>query len=383
MTKKMRFYDKGERKKKKKSIKKNVKHAKPKVKTKKNEEFGGGSQDNIPSQEIVESEEEIPELKELEKNVLQYIVGQDEQVRQIITAIYRKLVFQTIKSNVLIIGNSGTGKTATVKQIVQLLGLPCTIEDATKYTQEGYYGADVNEMVFNLIENADYDIVKAQNGIIVIDEIDKKANSGDQHDVAGAEVLKSLLKIIEGSTVMVPTPDYFMGELIPFDTSNLIIIFMGAFPGLNRIRDLRLNKNSMGFARNEVKQGESTKFLKQDLVRYGLPEEFVGRIDTIIEMNKLAEKELVQILKQSKLSIFRTYEKELKRIGIELEYDQSLFAEIAKASLVLDTGARELSNTVNHIFEHIIYEVLANPEKYTKCILLPGIVEDNTKFELS
>ena len=181
---------------------------------------------------------------------------------------------------------------------------------------------------------------------------------------------------------MVPPPDY-MGELIPFDTSNLIIIFMGAFPGLSKIRDLRLNRNSMGFARTEVKQEGTKKYIKQDLVKYGLPEEFVGRIDTIVEMNTLGYQELVQILTQSKLSIFGRYEKELKRIGVELEYDPCIFEEIAKASLVLDTGARELSNTVNHVFEHVIYEVLANPEKYKKCVLLPGIVEDNTKFELS
>ena len=381
MTSKMRVYDKGESKTKKKR-KKKVTPAKPKIKTKKKKEFDGSSTTEKQGQEAINSEEKIPELKELEQDVLKYIIGQDQQVRQIITGIYRSLVFPTIKSNILVIGNSGTGKTATIKQIAQMLGLPCTIEDATKYTQEGYYGADVSDMIFNLIESADDDIAKAWNGIIVIDEIDKKANSGDQHDVAGVEVLKSLLKIIEGTTVMVPPPDY-MGELIPFDTSNLIIIFMGAFPGLSKIRDLRLNRNSMGFARTEVKQEGTKKYIKQDLVKYGLPEEFVGRIDTIVEMNTLGYQELVQILTQSKLSIFGRYEKELKRIGVELEYDPCIFEEIAKASLVLDTGARELSNTVNHVFEHVIYEVLANPEKYKKCVLLPGIVEDNTKFELS
>lgn len=381
MTSKMRVYDKGESKTKKKR-KKKVTPAKPKIKTKKKKEFDGSSTTEKQGQEAINSEDKIPELKELEQDVLKYIIGQDQQVRQIITGIYRSLVFPTIKSNILVIGNSGTGKTATIKQIAQMLGLPCTIEDATKYTQEGYYGADVSDMIFNLIESADDDIAKAWNGIIVIDEIDKKANSGDQHDVAGVEVLKSLLKIIEGTTVMVPPPDY-MGELIPFDTSNLIIIFMGAFPGLSKIRDLRLNRNSMGFARTEVKQEGTKKYIKQDLVKYGLPEEFVGRIDTIVEMNTLGYQELVQILTQSKLSIFGRYEKELKRIGVELEYDPCIFEEIAKASLVLDTGARELSNTVNHVFEHVIYEVLANPEKYKKCVLLPGIVEDNTKFELS
>lgn len=261
------------------------------------------------------------------------------------------------------------------------MGIPCTIEDATKYTQEGYYGADVEEMVFNLLQNADNDFSKAWNGIIVIDEIDKKANSGDQHDVAGVEVLKSLLKIIEGTTIMVPSPDY-MDDPIPFDTSNLIIIFLGAFPGLEKIRDMRLNRKQFGFAPMEASQGGTKKYLKQDLVKYGMPEEFVGRIDTIIEMNSLGVNELTTIIQKSKLSIFKRYKKELKRVGITLEYDDKLFGEIAKASLELDTGARELSNTVNYIFEDIIYKVLSNPDKYSKCRLLEGIVEDNTKYEL-
>ena len=379
MAGKQRVYDKQEKKRTKRKEKKNVRPAKTKLKKKKVTEDEKKSQNfgSMPTKD-----EELIGLEDLEQDVLQYIIGQDEQVRQIITAIYRSMLFLTIKSNVLIIGNSGTGKTATVKQIAQTLGVPCTIEDATKYTQEGYYGADVDEMIYNLIENADQDISKAWNGIIVIDEIDKKASSGEQHDVAGVEVLKSLLKIIEGTTIMVPPPD-FMGDPIPFDTHNLTIIFMGAFPGLNRIRDLRLNRNSMGFAHSEVAKGGSTKYLKQDLVKYGLPEEFVGRIDTIVEMNNLGYQELVQILKKSKLSIFKRYEKELKRLGIKLEYDDELFESIARESLTLDTGARELSNTVNYIFERIIYDVLTNPDKYSKCILLPEIVKDNTMYELS
>lgn len=340
------------------------------------------STDETTGEEESLEEQELIGLKELENDVLQYIVGQDEQVRRIVTAVYRALVFPSIKSNILIIGNSGTGKTATVKQIAQILDIPCTIEDATKYTQEGYYGSDVNEMIYNLIEAADDDIAKAWNGIIVIDEIDKKASSGELHDVAGVEVLKSLLKIIEGTTIMVPPPD-FVGELISFDTSNLIIIFMGAFPGLNKIRDTRLNKNSVGFAQTKVEAGGKTKILKQDLVKYGLPEEFVGRVDTIVEMNNLGHQELVEILRKSKLSIFRRYIEEFKRVGITLEYDDDLFESIARASLTLDTGARELTNTVNYVFERIVYDILTNPDKYSKCKLLPGIVDDNTRYELS
>lgn len=391
MTKKKRIYCKKEKAQKKKSVK-----PKEKRKIRKKEKFGSGSgsgsgpgpgpKDKPVAEEVIEPnstvEEQIIGLNELENKVLQYIVGQDEQVRQIITAIYRARTFLTIKSNVLIIGKSGTGKTATIKQIAQFLDVAYTIEDATKYTQEGYYGSDPVEIVYNLIRSAEDDFYKAYNGIIVIDEIDKKSASGMEHDVAGVEVLKSWLKIIEGTTVYIE-PEDFISEPVPFDTSNLIIIFMGAFPGLEKIRDQRLNKNAFGFSQSPPVEASKAKYLKQDLVKYGLPEEFVGRIDTIIEMNELGKQDLAEILTKSKLSIFKKYEAELKHLGIKLEYEESLFLQIADASLVLDTGARELSNTVNNIFEHIIYEILANPGKYKKCKLLPGIVEDNTKYILS
>lgn len=133
---------------------------------------------------MLKKNKRLPEIKRLERDVLQCIIGQDKQVRQIITAIYRAKNFKTIKSNVLIIGNSGTGKTATIEQIAKRLHIPYTIEDATKYTQEGYYGADVNDMIYNLLENAQNDFERAQNGIIIIDEIDKKAGHGE-HDVSG------------------------------------------------------------------------------------------------------------------------------------------------------------------------------------------------------
>lgn len=258
------------------------------------------------------------------------------------------------------------------------------IEDATKYTQEGYYGADVNEMILNLLKNSNMDIKKAQNGIIVIDEIDKKAGHEVSHDVAGTEVLKSLLKIIEGTTIKVPVEmDYYNVKLADFDTKNIIIIFLGAFSGLDIIRDKRLNSNPLGFSIKEETHKSKAKFLKQDLVKYGLPEEFVGRIDTIVEMNELTKKDLALILKKSELSIFKRYQNELSNMGITLIYNDDLFESIAEKSLVLDTGARELSNTVNYMFENIVFDVLSNPNKYKKCILDTEIAQNNTKYTLS
>ena len=368
-----------------KKIEKAAKGAKVKVKNNKGSEFGSGMVNSKNGSNMLKKNKRLPEIRRLERDVLQCIIGQDKQVRQIITAIYRAKIFKTIKSNVLIIGNSGTGKTAMIEQITKRLHISYTIEDATKYTQEGYYGADVNDMIYNLLENAQFDFERAQNGIIIIDEIDKKAEHGE-HDVAGVEVLKSLLKIIEGTRIKIPDPsDPFSEELIDFDTKNITIIFLGAFSGMDKIRDKRLNKNALGFynKENEEKNTQKSKFLKQDLVKYGMPEEFVGRIDTIIEMNKLTKQDLAMILKKSKLSVFRKYQAELREKGITLTYNGKLFELIAEKSLALDTGARELSNTVNYIFENILYDVLANPNKYTNCKLDLEIVEDNTKYELS
>lgn len=362
-----------------------TKAAKPKVKSNKGSEFGSGRVESKNGGNIQKKNKRLPDIKLLEKDVLQCIIGQDRQVRQLITAIYRAINFKAIKSNVLIVGNSGTGKTATIEQIAKRLHIPYTIEDATKYTQEGYYGADVNDMIYNLLENAQYDFKRAQNGIIIIDEIDKKAGH-EAHDVSGVEVLKSLLKIIEGTKIKIPLlKDPFSNEMVDFDTKNIVVIFLGAFSGLDKIRDKRLNTNPLGFVSNVTgkENVQKSKFLKQDLVEYGMPEEFVGRIDTIIEMNKLTKEDLALILRKSKLSVFRRYQEELKGRGIALTYDGKLFELIAEKSLTLDTGARELSNTVNYIFENILYDILANPNKYTNCKLSLDIVEDNTKYELS
>ena len=365
---------------------------KPKLKSDKSKDESAGGGDALQVGKSSKSRKKLPSIQTVERSVLQCIVGQDEPVRQIITAIYKSIVFKSLRSNLLIIGGSGTGKTETVKQVLKRLNVPYTIEDATKYTQEGYYGADVEEMVQHLFENAEQDLERAQNGVIVIDEIDKKASrgfSGDR-DVSGSEVLNSLLKIIEGSTVIVETDK--KPFIFEFDTSNVMIIFMGAFSGLDKIRDERLKVNQVGFSIPEnSKSRQDTRLLKQDLVQYGLPEEFVGRIGTIVEMNKLTKKDLVMILKNSKLSIFRKYQQELKERGLILSYSGRLFECIAEKSLSLDTGARELTNTVNYMFEGIMYEVLSDPSKYQKrkyiptykrCRLYLDIVNDNTQYRI-
>lgn len=366
----------------KKKKKKAMKKAKPKVKIKKRKEHELEIEENS---NILNEENNLPNIKSLESDVLKYIIGQDEHIKEIVTAIYKAKKFKTLDSTILIIGNSGTGKTATIKQIAKRLNIPYTIEDATKYTQEGYWGANVEDIIYNLLENAQYDFEKAKNGIIIVDEIDKKSGH-DEHDVAGVKVLESMLKITEGTIIKIPDPnDPFAEETQDFDTKDIIFIFLGAFSGLDKIRDKRLNNNPLGFVnpQNQKQNAQKNCFLKQDLVEYGMTEEFVGRIDTMIEMNKLTKQDLALILKKSELSIFRKYQGELRSKGITLVYDENLFELIAEKSMALDTGARELSNTVNYIFANILYDVLANPNKYSNCKLFLEIVEDNTKYELS
>lgn len=329
----------------------------------------------------------IPNISVLENYVKQFIVGQDEAIKKIVTAIYKAMEFKTIKTNLLILGGSGTGKTEIVTQIAKRLGLAYTIEDATKYTKEGYYGADVDEMISNLLENADNDLEKAQNGLLIIDEIDKKATSSDfGPDISGSDVLKSMLRIIQGTKIKIPDPnDIYKEDTIEFDTSNLIVIFMGAFSGLDKIRDKRNGKGTVGFSKKADSSNDSSKrFTKDDLNIFGMPEEFIGRVDTIVETRNLTVQDLREILKRSKLSVFRKYQNELRNRGIALSYDGELLTKIAETSLNLGTGARELSNTVNYVFENIIYDVFNAPSRYySKCELSLDIVTDNTKYKLS
>ena len=389
---------KNEKKKKEKKVEKVKKYKSPKI------DFGYNyfTIGEIEKMMVPSSNKKIPEITKLEDEVLKAIVGQDEQVRRIITAVYRARNFDSIKSNILIIGNSGTGKTETVKQIAKHLNLPYTIEDATDFSKVGYYGADVEDMVYDLIKKAGNDVQRAMKGIIVVDEIDKKAKSSsvEDNDVSGVEVLKSLLKLIEGTELLIDMSAFYnMQELkqmietgeteeldtAEFDTKDLIFIFMGAFPGLEQIREKRLNVKPLGFANNPVKSiGPKEKgFTKDDLIKYGMTEEFMGRIDTIVEMNKLTVEDLVKILTKSNLSIFSRYKSELAKKGVTLEYEDEIFESIAKEALSYNTGARELSNIVNYMFEKITYEVLAKPDKYSQCKLLPDIVKDNTQFVLS
>ena len=328
---------------------------------------------------------QIPSFEDTLTKVKKSIIGQDEAVCRAILAIYRGMKIRTIKTNILIIGGTGTGKSETMKQISKELQLPYVIEDSTQYTKEGYVGASVNGIIRDLYFRANKDVNRTKNGLVIIDEIDKKVNHSYSDDVAGDAVIHSLLKMTEGSSVKVADG---MKQIF-INTSNITFVFMGAFQGIEKIREERLaKKSSIGFSAGnqenkddeaEVEQG----YTKEDLIQYGMNAEFVGRMDTIVEFKNLLEDDLAMIVKLSKLSIFRRYEEFLKESGIKLEYSDTVFNEIAQKAIKRSAGARGLADVTNRAFEKILMKVFSSPKgKYKRCILKSGFVENPDAFEL-
>ena len=329
-----------------------------------------------------EDVKEIPTPAELKEYLDQYVIGQDEAKRVLSVAVYnhykRVKYAQEIadsgveidKSNILMIGPTGTGKTLLARTLAKKLDVPFAIADATTLTEAGYVGEDVENILLKRIEAADYDISRAEHGIIFIDEIDKISKKGENvsitRDVSGEGVQQALLKIIEGTVASVPPQGgrkHPNQEMLKINTANILFICGGAFVGLDRIIEKRVAVHSMGFGAdvtaNESKNLEALyrELHPDDLIKFGLIPEFIGRLPVHVTLNNLTEADLKRIIIEPKNSILRQYETSFKLDGIKLTFTDDAIAAITHKAFKVKTGARGLRSIVENLMLGISYEI--------------------------
>ena len=338
-----------------------------------------------PAPEKKEEKKEEPPLKlsdipaphDIKKMLDEYVIGQEEAKKVMSVAVYNhyKRVatgtmddIQIEKSNMLMIGPTGSGKTYLVQTIAKLLKVPLAIADATSLTEAGYIGDDVESVLSKLLANADNNVKRAEHGIVFIDEIDKIAKKQDMHsrDVSGESVQQSLLKILEGTTVEVPVGATSKSAMVPLtrmNTRNILFICGGAFPGLDDIIRSRLNKTAgIGFtAELKNRYDDEKNIFKyvtiEDLKQYGMISEFLGRLPVVFSLEALDQKALVRILRDPKNAIARQYQKLLALDGVDLEFTDDALAAIADLALAKETGARALRAVLESKMMDIMYEV--------------------------